>query len=110
MTSANSSLSQILIKRIRVACKVRDENIEEPVAVVVANGDAHAGLSASRLVQSGSGEHAHFGERSIVIVVEQQIGIAVVGDVNVRPAIVIEVAEHDTETVIVGILDAGGLS
>ena len=41
-------LSEILIERIRIICEVRDEDIEQAVAVVVADSDTHSGLSRSQ--------------------------------------------------------------
>ena len=64
-------LSHIVIKRVGVSRKVRDEEIKEAIAVVIANGDAHSGLRPSGLVQPCPREHADFRKGSVAIVMKQ---------------------------------------
>src|SRR5262249_54431444 len=55
----------------------------------------------------GSAEHAHLRQGAIVIVVVKIIGGCVIGHVKVRPAVIVIVAPHRSQTVIqVGVVHA----
>ena len=59
--------------------------------------DAHASLLASVFVEGGAGEDGYVGEGSVVIVAVENAGGAVAGDVDVGPAVVVEVEGGDAE-------------
>ena len=80
-----------MIEVAGVVGEVGFENVEPAVAVVVADANAHAGLLVAVVAVGASGDDGDIGERAVVIVVEQHAGLRVDGDVNVGPAVVIEI-------------------
>src|SRR5262249_49215232 len=102
-------LAHVLIKRVGVTCEVRHENVEKAIAVVITHSDAHSRLRASGFIERCSRKHAHLGESAIVVVMKHEVWVPVVRDINVRPTVIVEIAEDDAETVIAGIFDPGAL-
>ena len=52
---------------------------------------AHAGLLLAVFAEGDAGLQAALGEGSVVVVAEEQAGRGVAGDVDVRPAVAIEI-------------------
>ena len=67
------------------------ENVEPAVAIVIADRHAHAGLLVAVFAVGASGDDGDIGESSVVIVVEQDAGFRVHRDINIRPAVVVEI-------------------
>ena len=70
-----------------------------PVAVVVADGDAHAGLGFGVGGEGDAGLDGDVLEGAVVLVLVEGGGGGVVGDVDVGPAVVVEVGGADAEAV-----------
>jgi hypothetical protein len=64
----------VLIQCVVVVREVGDDQIEMPVIVVVRRIDAHSCLRAAVAAEGHAGFEALFGERTITIVVKEQIG------------------------------------
>ncbi len=88
----SAHITVIAIEVAGIVREVRLENIEPPVAIVVGHGHAHSRLFVSILAVGASRHHSHVREGAIVIVAKQNTGLGVDGDVDVGPAIVVEVA------------------
>ena len=58
------------VQHLGVVGEVRLENVQDAIAVVVSQGEAHAGLLLAVFVISAPGHHGHIGERPIMIIVE----------------------------------------
>src|SRR5438128_1899415 len=69
------------VQRGRIAREVRLEDVHRPVAIVVADGDAHPGLRLAVLAVGASRAHGDVGEGAVVIVAVERAGAGVVGDV-----------------------------
>ena len=80
-----------MIEVAGVVGEVGLENVEPAVAVVVGHGHAHAGLLVAIFAVGATRDDGNIGERSVVIVVEQDAGLRVHRHINIRPAIVIEI-------------------
>ena len=80
-----------MIEVAGVVGKVGFENIEPAVAVIIADSHAHSGLLVAILAVGASGEDGDIGERSVVIVAEQNAGLRIHGHINIRPAVVVEI-------------------
>src|SRR5438034_726311 len=93
------SISDVAIEIWQIIGKICLENIEPAVAVVVTRRYAHPRLITSIGTRADSGLQAFFSKRSVPIVPEQIALIAVVSDVNVRPAVIIEVSSQHAEAV-----------
>src|SRR5581483_4870774 len=91
------SIAIVVIERGAVVGEVGFEDIEAAIAIVVGHGRAHACLLASVFVEGGACDYRNVGESSIVVVAIENARRAVAGDVDVRPAVVIEIKRRDAE-------------
>ena len=91
-------------QRVGLADQMGDEEIEIAVVVDVAGDHAHPRLGQPVQVVGRTQHHRVVDERAVALVDPEVVGIGVVGDVDVEPAVVVEVGGHDAET---GVLDAG---
>ena len=69
-----------------------------PSRSIVGGGDAHAGLRLSVGAEDAAGFHADVHELAVVVVLIERAGGGVVGDVDVGPAIVVEVGGEHAES------------
>ena len=105
---ANSRSPEAAIEAVHLEIEIGDDEVELPVAVVVAGIGAHAGARPS------VGRHRHAGaqrdlRRSATPsgAVEQEVRHAVVGDEHLRPPVIVEVGDDDAEAVAAMRADAG---
>ncbi len=99
MLVVEAAVAEVLIEGVGVAGEVGLDDVEEAVAVEVADGDAHAGLG---LAVGGVGDAGLDGdvlEGAVLLVLVVGGGGGVVGDVDVGPAVVVEVGDGDAEAV-----------
>ncbi len=91
---AERAVAVVVIEVARVVGKVRLEDIEPAVAVIVPDSDSHSRLLVPVLAVRASRHHRNIRESAVMIVAEQDAGLGIHRDVNVWPAIVIEVASN----------------
>ena len=87
------------VERRPVAGEIGLGDIEEAVAVVVRDRDAHARLQTSVGIVGDAGRVAALFERSVVLVAIEQAGGLVAGDIDVGPAVVIEIGDDHAQAV-----------
>src|SRR5487761_356774 len=61
------------------------------VEIVISNPDSHAGLFHAVVVERYASQNAFFPKCSVVVVHEEQAGGRIAGDVDIRPAVFIEI-------------------
>ena len=93
------SVARVRIQRRRVARKVRLEYVHRSVAIVVADRDAHAGLWLAVLAVGAAARDTDVGERAVAVVAVERARIGVVRDVQIGPAVVVEVERAHAEAV-----------
>src|SRR5205807_902982 len=87
------------------------ENIDVAISVEIADPETHSSLLAAILIQRNTAFQAALGEGAIAIVSEQQAGRRVARDVNIRPAVPVEIGGSRGERVIrLDRQDTGGLA
>ena len=91
-------VSPVGVEGVDVVGEVGDEEVEIPVAVVVPRVNAHARLGAAVLAVGQPGGGADLAEPEFSLVAEQEIGLGVVGHVDVGISVGIEIGEHDSES------------
>ena len=94
------AIPKVSIKRIRVAGEIGLEDVQISVAVVVGRRGAHARLLAAVLVHCESAHEPRLFKCPVAFVVKEQTGRRVAGDIKIGPAVIIEVAGQDGESVI----------
>src|SRR6185369_14802508 len=100
------AVAVVAIQGGSVIGKIGLENIQPPVAVVIADGRSHSGLFTAVFVIRGASSDRYVGERPVAVVVIKNAGSAVTGEVDVGPAIVVEVESRNAEGVVAaGLID-----
>ncbi len=84
----------VLVEGVGLAREVGHEEVEVAVAVVVARVDAHRRLGEAVGIQRAAGEQGLVAEGAVALVEPQLVGRAVVGHVEVDPAVAVEVGGH----------------
>ena len=85
------------VERGRLRVQVRHEEVRVAVVVRVPRGHAHAAQGVAGGVEGGARHQAVVPERAVALVHPQQLAHLVVGHVDVRPAIAIEVGRHHAQ-------------
>ncbi len=92
-------LAGVSIERRSITGEVSLEDIQPPVAVVIPRCYAHSCLWLAVDTQSAACLDANVRESSILIVVIQRCRRRIVGYVNIRPTVVVEISGKYAETV-----------
>ena len=85
------AVAEVEVEGVGVASKIGFDDVEETVAVEVADGDAHACLGFAVGGVGDAGLDGDIFERAVFLVLIERCGGRVVGDVDVGPAIIVEV-------------------
>ena len=100
--------AEVLVEGFGVSGEVGLDDVEEAVAIEVSDGDAHAGLGLAIGRVGDAGFDGHILECAVLLVLVEGGGGGVVGDVDVGPAVVVEVGDADAESIGAdGVEDAG---
>jgi len=100
--------AEIVVERRGVAGKIGFDEIEIAVEIVIGGGDAHAGLGLAVGAERAAGFESDVREGAVLFVLIERAGGGIVGDVNVRPAVIVEIGSEHAEAVgAVGVEDAG---
>ena len=91
--------ARVGVERRGVAGEVGLEDVDAAVAIVVADGDAHARLRPAVLAVGAAGLEPDVGQRAVAVVAIERARARVVGDVEIDPAVVVEVEGADAEAV-----------
>src|SRR5260370_32909637 len=87
-----------------------DVNVLPAVAVNVGGVNAHACFVAAVFAGGDAGEKRDVLKSAVVLVDEEKIGPGVVGDGDVRPAIVVEIGDDDAHALGCVFTDARGIA
>ena len=98
--------TEIPEERVRLEFVVRHEEVEAAVAVVVAEIGAHPGAGPPVGRDADAGRQRHLPEHAVAFVVEQEVRRRVVGHEDVRPPVIVVVADDDAEAVAAMTADA----
>src|SRR5262250_876882 len=85
------ALAVVVIENAEIVGEVSFEEVEMPIAVVIANAYPHPRLFFSIGAQSDSSEDTLFPKRTVVVVHEKQAGGRVTSHVDIRPAVLVQV-------------------
>ena len=97
---------------VEVAGVVREigfEDVEPAIAVVVGNSDAHAGLLMTAVAVGAIGHDGDIGKCAVMVVLKQDAGLGIDGDIDIRPAIVVEVIGDGSDGIARAGLENAGL-
>ena len=91
--------AQIVVQRRRVAGEICFYDVQIPVEIVIAGGNAHSSLWFAVGAEGAAGFHGNVGEFSVFQILIKGAGGGIVGYVNIWPAIVVKIGSENTETV-----------
>ena len=94
-------LAQVLVERVVLVGEIGDEQLGQAVAIDVLGVHPHPRLRLAVDVVGGARELGDVVERAVAPVEEQEVGVHVVGDVDVDQAVVVDVGRHHAEAVAV---------
>ena len=97
------------IKRIVILRKIRHDQVQIPIVIIVAKIDAHAGLLPSVLAEGDSCLQSDLGKRLVSIVSKKEVGSGIIGDKQIQIAIIVIVTPHHPETIVFRRLGDPGL-
>src|SRR5262249_38568228 len=92
-------LAEIAVERGCVVREVGLENVEQPISVVIARGHAHSCLYSAIEAVGAAGFDPDVGECPVFVVAIEGSWGQIVGDVDVRPSVIIEIGHERAETV-----------
>ncbi len=93
----HEDVSPIPIERVRLGPKVGHEEVEIGILIEIPQQDSHAGLRPTLAVQRQSHEETAVLEAPVRELLPEQVGLAVVGDIEIEPAVSGEIVAQDSE-------------
>ena len=87
--------------------EVGDEQLRPAVAIEVLGVHPHPGRCPAADIPAGARVLRGVAEVAVTSVEEEEVRVLIVGDVDVNPAIAVQVGRHDAEAMAVGPADAG---
>src|SRR5258706_3363970 len=91
--------TEVVVERRRIAGEVRLYEVEIAIEIVVGGGDAHAGLGLAIWTESTPGLDGDVFKSSVLFIVIKRARGGIIGHVDVRPAVVVEVGSEDAKAV-----------
>ena len=91
-----------MIKGEHLVGEVANEQTLPSLVAVITGVDPHGSACHTSLRVGNPGKHPYVGERTIFVVAKEIVGLCVVGNGEVEPAIIVVVADGDTETFTLG--------
>ena len=106
-TSTKRPLLLVVVERDHLVGKIGDEQAGVAGAVVVGGVDAHAGARHAVFAVGDAGGDALLSECAVAVVDVELVGLGVVADGDVGPAVLVGVEDGDAEALGGGIVEAG---
>ena len=89
----------IVVERGRIAGEVRLDQIQIAIHVIICSRDTHAGLRFTIGAQRAAGFDGDVLELAVLLVLVEGAGGGVIGNVNVGPAVVVEIGGQNAQAV-----------
>src|SRR5260370_31015224 len=87
------SFAFIVVERKHLIGKIGDHHAGIAGMIVIGSVHAHAGAGHAVFAEGDSGDHALFGKGAVAVVAVELVGLRVVGEEQIGPAVVV-VVEH----------------
>ena len=102
------AVALVVIQGHHLGREVADHQVGPARAVVVGGVGPHPRAGHPRVAERHPGQHPDVFERAVAAVLEELVGLRVVGHEEVRPAVVVEVEHDDAQRLRRGRAHAGG--
>ena len=80
-----------MVEVARVIRKIRFENVEPAVAIVIGHAHAHSGLLVAIFAIRAPRDHSYIRKCAVVIVVKKNARLRIDRHINIRPAVIVEI-------------------
>ena len=100
--------ASILVERVGFLDQVSDQDVEVSVVSEVGGRETHSGLADAVAVVGGAQQHRIVAKRPVTLIDPEVVGVGVVRDVDIDPAVVVEVGGDHTQTAQLHASDTGG--
>ncbi len=97
----------VVIERNHLIGKIGDEDAGGAGMIVIGGVNAHAGAGYAVFAEGDSGDDGFFGEGAVAVVAIELVGLGVVGEEEIGPAVVVVINDGDAESFGGGIGEAG---
>ena len=98
----------VAVEGVGLHIVIGHHDIHQAVPVVVGRIGAHSRFRVGLLVVAGSRKQGHVFETTLAVVPVVEIPFRVVGDVEVHPAVIVEIGSHHPQALALRVEDAGG--
>src|ERR1700722_2596972 len=95
-------LPAIPIERGGIVAEISLDDVLPSAVSVVVGGSAHAGLHGAVAIERHASQAAHVGKSAVMIIVVEKIRGGIAGDVDIGPAILVEIGGERSEAVAAG--------
>src|SRR5256885_5540447 len=86
-----SAVAVVAVKIASVVGEIGFKDVEPAVAIVVGNRNAHAGLLMAVVAICAAGQNCDVRKCAVAIVLKKNAGLRIHGNINVRPAVIVEI-------------------
>ena len=97
----------VAVESVGLHIVIGHDDIHQAVPVVVGRVGAHSRFGIGFFVIAGAGKQGHVFESTLAVVLIVEIPYRVVGDVEVHPAVIVEIGRHHPQALALRIEDAG---
>src|SRR5258707_208932 len=88
----------IVVERNHLIGKIGDEDAGRAGVIVIGGVNAHAGAGYAVFTEGDTGDDGFFGEGAVAIVAIELVGLGVVGEEKIGPAVVVVINDGDAES------------
>ena len=92
-------VAQIVIERGRVAREIRLHQVQIAVEIVISRGDSHPSLRFAVWTQRTACLERDVDKLAVLLILIERAGSRVIGDINVRPPVIIEIGRQNAQSV-----------
>src|SRR6266536_6176928 len=92
-------MPHVSVQSRRVFGEVCLQYVQPAIVVAIADGDTHAGLFPAILIHGQARLQALFGEDAVAAIVEQQSRGRIAGDIDLLPAVAVQVSSDSSQPV-----------
>ena len=86
-----------MIQAEHLVGEVANQQVLTAGAIVIGGIDTHGSARHSILTEGNAGGHRDVGERSIMIVAVQLVGLGVISNKQIGPTVVVDIEHRDTQ-------------
>src|SRR5204862_5889353 len=101
--------SFVVIKREHLVRKIGDDDAGKAGVIVIRGVHTHARAGYAVFAESDSGDDGFFGEGAVAIVAIKFVGLGVIREQKIGPAVIVEIEDCHTESFRCGITETGFL-